>query len=448
MKQLFTTLIIAIVALQYLTAQSVSGTLTQHAGQVITLTGFDYYQTYELAKGTIDTAGNFTLAYPKNYQGMAVLNTQDKSSLVLALTESDIHLDGTHIRQAERIQFKKGSQNHQFTNLVNGYSQRNQAYKAWRYLQGKYKSQEPLSQQVEVLKNIEQELHRIEKRDEEAINTLPANSYLNWFVSKRKLVNDMPQSVHNYIERISQNILQFRTINFTNTNFKTSGLFQQLIEGHYMLLENMGQPLDTVYKEMNTSTNYLINNLRANNSLLNTVSGKLFKYFEKRSLISVAAHLANKLLSEKQFILNDSLANSMQKYVALKVGNLAPDIQLSKGKLSDINKPVLLVFGASWCPHCATEKIALLKEYNKWQKNKTNIEVVYVSLDTDKQAYDAAFKNTPWQNYYDFKGWDTEAAKDYFINGTPTYVLLDKDLKILVHPNSILHVNAWVTQNL
>ena len=225
-------------------------------------------------------------------------------------------------------------------------------------------------------------------------------------------------------------------------------MLKEFIEGHYFLLENMGQSLDTVYKEMNVSTDYLITNLTGNDSLLNTVSEQLLKYFEKRSLISAAAHLSNKVLSQSQCILNDSLVNNMQKYVTLKIGNTAPDIQLNTRKLSDFKKPVLLVFGASGCPHCVTEKKVLLAQYSSWQKTNKNIEVVYISLDTDKPAYNAAFKNTPWQNYCDYKGWDTQAAKDYFVNGTPTYVLLDKDLKILVHPNSIAHATVWVNTRL
>ena len=31
----------------------------------------------------------------------------------------------------------------------------------------------------------------------------------------------------------------------------------------------------------------------------------------------------------------------------------------------------------------------------------------------------------------DYKGWDTEAATKYFIAATPTFILLDKEKKIL-----------------
>ena len=79
---------------------------------------------------------------------------------------------------------------------------------------------------------------------------------------------------------------------------------------------------------------------------------------------------------------------------------------------------------------------------------KKDVEVVYISIDTDKEAYKTAYQNAPWQSYCDYKGWDTQAAKDYFVYATPTYILLDKYMKILVHPSSIGQVDAWVNYKL
>jgi thiol-disulfide isomerase/thioredoxin len=102
-----------------------------------------------------------------------------------------------------------------------------------------------------------------------------------------------------------------------------------------------------------------------------------------------------------------------------------------------------LVFGVSDCGPCKKEAIELLKYYDAW-KTKKDVEVVYISIDTDKEAYKTAYQNAPWQSYCDYKGWDTQAAKDYFVYATPTYILLDKDMKILVHPSSVGQVDAWV----
>ena len=91
----------------------------------------------------------------------------------------------------------------------------------------------------------------------------------------------MPVIVRKKTAQIPSAISFFRTTNFNHPNFKTSGLFKELIEGHYMLLENMGQPLDSVYSQMNLSSQHLIDNLQENDSLLNTVgSNHLYNYLK------------------------------------------------------------------------------------------------------------------------------------------------------------------------
>lgn len=440
-------LLLLIMGLQPTTAQNLTGQLKAHAGQQLALTGFDNYKTEELAKTIVDSLGFFSLNYPKNYQGMAFLKSQDNSSLLLLLDQPLLKINGTHVAKQDSLMFNN-SENKLFFNYAKAQGLRSNALSAWKFLDNLYHKPGVLFNQKSVKKLIVKEQNRIAKEDADFVKNLEQDSYLAWFIPKRTLIQETSTIIKTATQRIPEAIAQFRNTNFNNPNWKTSGLLKEFIDGHYFLLENMGQSLDTIYKQMNMSTDYLINNLSVNDSLLNTVSEKLLKYFEKRSLFSAAAHLSNKMLSQSQCILNDRLVNSMQKYVTLKVGNTAPDIQLNTRKLSDFNTPVLLVFGASWCPQCITEKKVLAAHYGSWQKTNKNIEVVYISLDTDKHAYSAAFKNTPWQNYCDYKGWDTQAVKDYFVNGTPTYVLLDKDLKILVHPISIAHANAWVMYRL
>jgi thiol-disulfide isomerase/thioredoxin len=122
---------------------------------------------------------------------------------------------------------------------------------------------------------------------------------------------------------------------------------------------------------MNTSTDYLIKSLQKNDRLLNTVSETLFKYFEKRSLYPAAAHLATQILRQNQGVLSTSLAYTMQKYKDLKVGAIAPEIQLdASSTLSSIKKTVLLVFCASGCKLCKKEALELVGYYDTWKAKK------------------------------------------------------------------------------
>ncbi len=427
-------------------AQTISGTMIQHAGQTITLTGFNYYDTYELAKTVADSLGHFNLSYPRDYKGMALLQTQDQSSLVLVLTDPHIILQGTHLKEQDSLKFIKGKKNKQFATLAKHYTQRQQAYKAWHYLQPIYTKVSPLNEQKKVLKIINKELKCIESADANAVNEIPKNTYLHWYLPKRQLVSDMPATTYSYTERLPKNIHAFRSIDFKHQNFKTCGLFRELLEGHYFLLENMGQSLDSIGSQMNQSTQYLIDNLSTNEPLLNKVSEELFKLFEKRSLFKASEYLAVTLLNQKQCSLNDDLASKLEIYRKLKVGNPAPDIQLNKNsRLKDFKQPVLLVFGASWCPQCKEDLSKLLDKYEDW---KAKLKIIYISIDTDKDAFEKTYKNMPWETFCDFKGWDSQAAKDYYITGTPSYYLLDSEQKTLSRPVSVEHIDTLVKYKL
>jgi hypothetical protein len=48
----------------------------------------------------------------------------------------------------------------------------------------------------------------------------------------------------------------------------------------------------------------------------------------------------------------------------------------------------------------------------------------------------------------DLKKWDGTIVKDYYVFGTPTMYLLDKNRKIILRPNSVKQMDAWVDWHL
>ena len=116
-------------------------------------------------------------------------------------------------------------------------------------------------------------------------------------------------------------------------------------------------------------------------------------------------------------------------------------------KLSDIKKSTLLVFGASSCIHCKEQTKDLDKFYKSW-KEEHELEIVYISLDTNKSEYENFYKKKTWNSYCDYQGWETKAAKDYYVDATPTYLLLDENRKILLHPKSLVHADVWINNRL
>ena len=441
MKNYFLLLLLLIQAT--LQAQNITGTFKQHAGQEFTLTGFEYYNILELGKTQADSLGNFSLNYPKDYKGMALLKTEDKNSLVLLLgKESLLTLKGTHITESDSLELN-ASENKTFFNYAIGQGYRTNARNAWNYLDKLYKMEGQFTKQEKVKRTITKELQRIEETAQKLVEGLDQNSFLRWFIPYRTFIQEMPTIIRTETERIPASIALFRNTDFNHPNWKTSGILKEFIEAHYFMLENY-KSLEENAVAMNLSSEALINNFKDNKKLLNKVSKELFVYLDDRSLYKASEYVAVTLLKNHRNSLEMNVINRLEKYGALKVGNRAPDIQLTKTKkLSDYKQPVLLVFGVSDCSACKTEAIELLIYYDQW-KTKKNVEVIYISLDTDEEEYKQAYENAPWQLFCDFKGWESKAAKDYHIWATPSYFLLDKNLKILSHINSVAHANAWM----
>ncbi len=429
--------------------QTVQGTLKKHAGQEIVLMGFSHYKNYELAKTRIDSMGVFKLQFQKNYKGMAVLKTQDNNSLLLMLTSAKIQLQGTHLKTPNSITFKNNTETALFFSYAKAQQIRTNALAAWSYLRSIYQKENLFTQQTKAIDFIKKELQRIEKELVAASMNTSKTGYLSWYMPMRNLLQDMQATLQRHTADFPKNIAYFRTIDFTNTNFKTSGLFMPLLEGHYFLLENIEQPSDSIATQMNVSTRYLIQNFKDDKAMLNLVSRNLFNMFEKRSLFNASEFLALTLLAEQSELLSPKLKHKLESYSKLKVGKIAPDIQLdSTTRLSDIKKTTLLAFVASACPECKRTNQELSKVYPKWKASTKNIELIFISIDTDKKAFDTAYANAPWAVYTDFNGWDSDAVSAYHVNGTPTYFLLDKNMKIISRPKSVAQIDAFIQQYL
>jgi thiol-disulfide isomerase/thioredoxin len=133
--------------------------------------------------------------------------------------------------------------------------------------------------------------------------------------------------------------------------------------------------------------------------------------------------------------------NRMASYESMKEGKVAPNIEFEdKTSLYDIkSEKTLIVFWASWCPHCTEE----MPKVNEWVKDHPDTKVLAISLDDNKAEYDLAIKQLPNLSHHtDLKKWDGKAATDYFVYGTPTFILLDQDKKILKKASSFEMLTA------
>lgn len=125
-------------------------------------------------------------------------------------------------------------------------------------------------------------------------------------------------------------------------------------------------------------------------------------------------------------------------------GALAPYFEMdiaginTKLSLYDIQADyTLLVFWASWCPHCRQEIPRIRDLISEWQKQyspQKSVQVVAISLDTNPvewQKFIQEHQLSSWLHYSGLKGWKGSIHKLYNIYATPTIYLLDREKKII-----------------
>jgi thiol-disulfide isomerase/thioredoxin len=167
----------------------------------------------------------------------------------------------------------------------------------------------------------------------------------------------------------------------------------------------------------------------------------LVKGFEKFKFEKVLTHIADNWLGENCETDNRTLLlKRVESYRKMAPGNIAPDIVLEdiNGNLTALSESghdfTLVLFWASWCPHCKS----MIPELKEWYEKERDIdmEIMAISIDTSKTEWQKVITDNKlsWINCNDLSGWDGKAAIDYNIYATPTMFILDRNRKILAKP--------------
>jgi len=437
-----------------LSAQTITGNLSLLVNQEIRLEGFNGLKTFPISTTIIDANGKFQLNYSKSDYGVGYLMSADEKPLFLILSGEDIEMQGEALSYVETIKVLKGQENRWFEQYAKEHPRREQALSAWIYLEKIYSLDPLFAAQKTPNQSIQNEKKRIKNEDAAFLASLPKDSYISWFLPTRKLVSSVSTVAQYRAEEIPSTLAAFRNMDYTDQRLYKSGIFKDAIESHFWLLENSGKSLDSVFIEMKISIDAMIKNLVKNEKKLNEVTDFLFDLLERHSLFQASEYLAIKVLNEVSCTIDNDLAKQLETYRTMKKGNIAPDIEFSGDnfspnygadnfpkRLSDMkSKYTVVVFGASWCPKCKEELPEIVQSYAKWKSQ--GVEVVFVSLDEDKEVYKSFIKIFPFISTCDYKKWDSKTVKDYYVFGTPTMYLLDNKREIILRPNSVKQMDS------
>jgi thiol-disulfide isomerase/thioredoxin len=425
------------------TSFTIEGNFPQAKGKEIILKGFYTSKDSFISNTKANDEGKFTITYPENYLGAALLEIKEGKSIIVLLNKENFKMRWDIFDDLTTLKFENSQENDAFGKGLELY-QNSEGKRAGLTFLLSYYDKEP-----EKLKFLKSEINIQEKVIPLFFSSLPKKAYARYYLNIRKLIADIPQTASRYMERMPLHEKEFNTLDFADEKLVHSGLYMELFDTYFKLLESK---LDKEYEDMNRSTDAVIKSLKSSPELQQQVAEYLFRLFEKRSLFAAAEHLALSMLSDDSCQLDSNHKALFEQYRRMAKGNTAPELLLENTKtkytkLSDIkNKLKLVVFGSSWCNKCAEEIPKIKVYYEKWKK-EYDLEVVLVSLDIDKEKYESFVKDFSWISSCDYKGWEGNNARDYYVFGTPTMFLLDSNQEIVLKPISSEQINAWLDQN-
>jgi len=140
--------------------------------------------------------------------------------------------------------------------------------------------------------------------------------------------------------------------------------------------------------------------------------------------------------------ITDRLASTLKANANIEIGAAFPNykfhsaVNTTAKSIADVKADKkVIVFWSSTCSHCETELPQLLAKYNELKAK--NIQVIGLSLDSDKDSYTKKIVAFPWINDSELRGWNSSYADTYNIHATPTYFILDANNKIISKPNHV-----------
>lgn len=403
------------------------------------LSGYEGTAEKELAKTVTDGEGHFTLTYPAGYVGAALLHPKGSGSVIVLLNHENFTMQWENLKDFSTLAFTGSPENDAFAKGIRLNEETEQKLAGLQYLQPLYSNQ-----QVQA-KWLQSEINAQRLVFDSYISSLPNRSYAGEYLTLRKFLGDMQmtQSRYKELSRVQQHEEVFKKIDFSNPALWHSGLLKEILTGYYELL-GIYNDEKVITEHCLASNKVWLKSLEKTPAKLQEVAEFCFTLLEKKNLTKASEQIALAMLNSNNCQLSSKQSNLFEQYRKLALGKTAPDIHLKKGTLKSLNNRYkLVVFGASWCPNCQNDYPSLLGKYKKL-KEAYDLEIVYVSIDTDKTAFESYYKEAPFLMYFDGKGWETHGAKDYHVFATPTYFLLDKELKILAKPKTPEEVEHWL----
>lgn len=118
------------------------------------------------------------------------------------------------------------------------------------------------------------------------------------------------------------------------------------------------------------------------------------------------------------------------------------------GKLSNNDRIVALYFSAHWCGPCRRFTPQLVETYNNLKSENHDVEIIFISSDSDEASFKNYFQEMPWLALpFDKRDEKAELSRYFEVSGIPTLVVLSGDFTRVLSSDAPVGQFADIVRN-
>lgn len=236
----------------------------------------------------------------------------------------------------------------------------------------------------------------------------------------------------------------FRNLDFTDERWIYSPVYTDRVFKYLLSHAQRGLSVEAQDLEFRKAVDMIISATRGNDTVYEFILDYLVRGFERLNLESLIAYIAVKYAAttcqtDEKTTLERRLGERLMTVGSTIADFTLTDVNGDPVTLSEVVKEqTLILFWASWCPHCV-EIIPGIKHALE-MADRQNTEVVAISVDTSREEWlskVSGLRMESWFNLSDMKGWDGAVAESCNVYATPTFLMVDRELKITAKPQNV-----------
>ena len=243
----------------------------------------------------------------------------------------------------------------------------------------------------------------------------------------------------------------FDNINLKNTALLNSSFINDKINDFIFYLNNSDDNAQ-LKKLRKIAITVVMDKIGSDHKLAKDIQEGLLNTFTQQEDITMVNYVLNYYLQLPRTYQDVGFVNDIKGQLKTAVGMKVPNITwIENGSvinLDDLSTSdnYVIVFWSSTCSHCLHE-MPLLYEYFE---DNTQVKVIAVGLEdnTSKTGWQTMIKQYPkFSHVFGENKWKNKYAREYGVNATPSFFVLDAKKKVLAKPDNVEELRVFFKKN-